>query len=198
MANFWSEIKNWFKEEEQSSPTKPFVQEWLDRSEEEEKDLFSWKLGMQALEINGLVYSNFQDFQSTGKNGHKLVYFLKNQSSGGFMFYFSETDYSLRDARRFMDFLGTKIKDSGYKTQVSDYRLYTKNNHPERLERFYLKPRLMEPIDGKAQQLFGNISIELIIRDDKPRQLKFMATTYTDYQFVDGKTFEELMNWVFT
>lgn len=198
MADFWKQIKNWFNEEAESSPTKPFVQEWLDRTDEEEKDLFIWQLGMAALEINSLVYAQFQNFQESKKNAHKLVYFLKNQSSGGFMFYFGETDYLLRDAQRFMDFLNKKIKDNGYKTHVADYKLYTKNNHPERLERFYLKPKLMPTIDGKAQQLFGNILIELIIRDDKPRQLKFQATTYTDHQFVEGKSFEELMNLIFT
>jgi len=198
MINFWKQVKSWFNEEAVSSPTKPFVQEWLDRTEEEEKDLFSWQLSMSALELNSLVLSQFKEFNKSKKNSHKLVYFLKNQSSGGFMLYFSKTDYSLRDAQRFMDFLNMKIKGNGYKTQVADYKLYTKNDHPERLERFYLKPKLMPAIDGKAQQLFGNILIELIIRDEKPRQLKFQATTYTDYQFVEGKSFEELMNLLFT
>ena len=198
MANFWKQVKNWFNEEAESSPTKPFVQEWLERTDEEETDLFSWQLGMSALELNSLVFSEFKAFKESRKNTHKLVYFLKNQSSNGFMFYFNETDYSLRDAQRFMDFLNKKIKENSYKTHVADCKLYTKNNHPERLERFYLKPRIMPPIDGKAQQLFGNILIELVIREEKPRQLKFQATTYTDHKFIEGKSFEELMNLIFT
>lgn len=198
MANFWKQLKQWFAEEAESSPSKPFVREWLERTEKEEKDLFSWQLGMAALEINGLVFSQFKSFLESKKNGHNVVFFLKNRSSGGFMFYFSQTEYSLRDARRFMDFLNKKVKENSYKTQVADYRLYTKNDLPERLERFYLKPKLLPPIDGKAQQLFGNILIELIIREEQPKQLKFMATTYTDHKFTEGKPFEELMELIFT
>ena len=57
--NFWNKLKDWFKEEEQSSPTKPFMEEWLERSEQEKEDLQKWKLSENCLKFCDLVYGAF-------------------------------------------------------------------------------------------------------------------------------------------
>jgi len=44
MANFWKQLKEWFKEEDASSPTKPFIEGRLLRTEAEKEDLKKWKL----------------------------------------------------------------------------------------------------------------------------------------------------------
>ena len=51
----------------------------------------------------------------------------------------------------------------------------------------------MKTVGEKAGQAFGNINIELLLRNDKVMNLKFSATTYRDHQFEEAGDFNELM-----
>lgn len=191
--DFWNKLKDWFKEEEQSSPTKPFVEEWLERSDEEKEDLKKWKLSDNCLEFSDLVYGTFLKDEKKSS-----LTFLKSPYSSGFLIEFKEKQYRLRDVQRFMDFLKEKVLNLNYKRQLSDYRLYTKNNKTERIERFYLKPRLKLLESNQVEQLFGNVIIELTIRDEMPLILKFQVNRYSDRNYTESNTFENLMKALFT
>ena len=81
-----------------------------------------------------------------------------------------------------------------YRSYVSDTKTYPKNNFVETIQRHYLKPSLkLKSQDQKANQGFGNINIELLLRNDKVVNLKFSATSYRDHQFEEADDFNELM-----
>ena len=190
--NFWNKLKDWFKEEEQSSPTKPFVKEWLERTEEEKQDLLKWKLSDTCLDFCSLVYDSFSQNEN-----HPYLTFLKSPYSSGFSFNFQKGNYKLRDAQRFMDFLREKVLDLNYIKQMSDYRLYTKNGKTERIERFYQKPRVKLTEKNQMDQLFGNVIIELTIREEEPLNLKFQVNRYSDRNYTESQSFEKLMEGIF-
>ena len=198
MKNFWSQVKGWFKDAEQSSASKPFVKEWLERSEDEKKDLELWKLSESCLELTSLVASGYNDFkEDNSKFIPKRLTFLSSAKAAGFVLYFPKGKSELREAQRFMDFLKWKVGNLNYISQLSDYRMYVKNGNSERIERFYLKPRLLLNAQNQVDQKFGNILIELTIRDEKPVQLKLQSNRYSDRNYVDADSFQDLMDRIF-
>ncbi|MBP9874679.1 MAG: hypothetical protein KBC60_11580, partial [Haliscomenobacter sp.] len=66
-------------------------------------------------------------------------------------------------------------------------------NWAETVQRHYLKPRPQVPDGEKLRQRFGNVTIEVVSRDDKAHQLRFRATAYSDHLFQDAERFEGLM-----
>ncbi len=199
MKNFWSQVRGWFKEAEESSPTKPFVEEWLERTKEEKEDFNSWKLGSECLDLCSLVHSNFLRYQEGEReSGDNRITFLSSAKAAGFVFHFPKGEYTLREAQRFMDFLKWKVSGLNYVSQLSDYRLYAKRGKSERIERFYLKPRLALNEQNRVDQMYGNIIIELTIRDEVPIHLKLQSNRYSDRNYVDAYSFEELMQSIFT
>ena len=123
---------------------------------------------------------------------------MKFRASSGFIVNLEKENVKLRDAQRFMDFLQEKVLSFNYKRQNSNYRLYTKNNKTEKIERLYMKPRLNVLEDRKVDQLYGNVMIELTIREEKPLRLKFQVNRYSDRNYSDGLTFEQLMEALFS
>lgn len=192
MANFWAQVKKWFKEEDASSPTKPFIEEWLERSDEEKQDLIAWKLSDNCLNYCSLVFDSFSE-----EKNHPALTFLKLPSSSGFIINLKKEETKLRDAQRFMDFLREKVLALNYIRQMSSYRLYTKNGKTERIERFYLKPRLNIVESNQVDQLYGNVIMELTIREEVPLSLKFQVNRYSDRNYTEGRSFKSLMTKVF-
>ncbi len=193
MANFWKQVKGWFKEVDESSPTKPFIEERLERTEAELEDLKSWKLSNSCLELCSVVYDSFLE-----EKNHPALTFLKLRSSSGFIIDLEKEKTNLRDAQRFMDFLREKVLALNYKRQNSNYRLYSKNGKTEKIERFYMKPRLNIVESGQVDQLYGNVIIELTIREEVPLSLKFQVNGYSDRNYTDSRTFGALMEKVFS
>lgn len=193
MANFWKQVKGWFKAADESSPTKPFIEERLERSETEQEDLKKWKLSNSCLDLCSLVYDSFLE-----EKNHPALTFLKLRSSSGFIINLEKEKTSLNDAQRFMDFLREKVLALNYKRQNSNYRLYTKNGKTEKIERFYMKPRLKLVENNRVDQLYGNVIIELTIREEQPLSLKFQVNRYSDRNYTDSRTFGALMEKVFS
>jgi len=72
-------------------------------------------------------------------------------------------------------------------------KIYSKGESVETQQRHYLKPPMNFVPNKKLSQLFGNISIDYLLKEDKPYIFKFSATTYQDHMFQDAKAFEVLM-----
>jgi hypothetical protein len=49
----------------------------------------------------------------------------------------------------------------------------------------------------KLRQRFGNVTIELYLRDDRPYQLRFRATSYRDHLFQEAEPFDTLVQSLF-
>ena len=96
----------------------------------------------------------------------------------------------------FFDFLKEQVLKLPYKKQISDRRIFDKPNYTETIERHYLKPRPTFLSEKKLDQKYGNITIELLLRNNQPHLLKFSATSYTDSKYQKAKTFKELLGQV--
>ena len=92
-----------------------------------------------------------------------------------------------------------RILDLGYKSYLSDTRTYNKKDWVEQLDRHYLKPPSNLRVAGKEKmdQRFGNVTVELLYKNDKIYLLKFRATVYNDHLYKKGEDFNELMKAVY-
>jgi len=191
---FWKKIKNIFQAAEESSSINPTIHELIKRTPEEIKNYELWKNTLASRRLTDWLQNEYITFLTSPNNVDKSIDFLNTPSSKGFVIHFSRTQYRLDEITFFFDFLKEKVNELSYRTYVSDTRTYPKNDFVETIQRHYLKPSLYLKAKGqKTQQAFGNINIELLLKNDKVVNLKFSATSYSDHMFEDADDFDELM-----
>ena len=194
MPNFWQRLFKLQNAVENSSPSVPAIHELIQRSAEEEAAYTAWKESYILRQMRQWVREEFDFFSQKGhsrKGGG--VDFLKIPASNGFIAHFGQTNYSRQEATFFLDYLKERVKTLNYRTQISDTRTYSRRDWVETVERHYLKPRL-DLVEGeKMDQQFGNITIELEIRNEVVNHLRLRATYYQDFNFLPAQEFSELM-----
>lgn len=195
MAGFWQRLLNLQQAVENSSPAVPAIHELIQRSAEEQAAYTAWKGSYVLQQICIWLKKEYGHYLRTQKaRPGSSIDFLNIPSSQGFIIYFRQTNYSRQEATFFFDYLKERIKTLNYRTQVSDTRTYSKNNWVETLERHYLKPRFDYQEEGKMDQQFGNITIELEIRNEEVHHLRLRATHYQDFKFLPVQDFRDLMD----
>ncbi|WP_116106124.1 hypothetical protein [Lewinella sp. IMCC34191] len=198
MATFWQKITKLFAEAENSTPSDPAVHEMIERDEAELTDYARWKNTLARRRLFDWLTDQYALFQS-GVSGDRAVDFLNTPSSKGFVIHFNETQYTKVEITHFFHYLKERVLELNYRTQISDRRVFSRADWVETQERHYLKPRtrkqrLAGPVArGGLEQKFGNISIELELRDDLPWNLRLRATTYQDAQYSEPESFRALM-----
>lgn len=198
MANIWQQIRGLFQAAEASSPSQPAIHRLIERSQEEQQDYDFWKDTLVCDRLMNWISSQYAIYLVDEEAIDEGLDFLNTPSSKGFAVHFYRTQYSNRDVIHLLDHLKNRVQASlNYRKQISDMRTYNRPNWVESTQRHYLKPRLNFESDQALDQQFGNILIELVFRNDKPYQLKFQTTTYSDRQFAKAGTFKDLMNAVF-
>lgn len=194
MADLWSYVKNLFQRAEESTPAAPTVHEMIERSEADRADQERWRDTLVRRRLTGWLADQYAIFLVQPDNVDRELDFLDTPSSKGFVIHLHRTNYSRRDLLHFLDYLADQVRALGYRTQISDRRVYPVGEAVETVERHYLKPRLsFENTDTRQDQRYGNVTISAVLRDDRPYQLKFQATSYQDRLFNDAADFRELM-----
>ena len=80
-----------------------------------------------------------------------------------------------------------------YIVKVSDIKSTHINNILQKTYRYYHKPSLKIQQTSPINQLFGNITSELILRDDEPYMLRVMAHKYSDRNYADAEDLDQMM-----
>ncbi|MCB0637929.1 MAG: hypothetical protein KDC54_14975 [Lewinella sp.] len=193
MPNFWRRILGLAEQVEQSSPHTPVIHELIQRSEEEQADFAQWKNSFVLRRLLDWLSDQYAVFRVAPGDIDEALDFLQTPSSNGFVIHFFKTNYSRREVTHFFDYLKERVKTLPYRTQLSDTRTYNRPNWVETIEKHYLKPRSDREEGEKIDQQFGNITIELELRNDEVLNLRFRATHYQDHLFEPPRPFVELM-----
>lgn len=193
MIEFWDYIKNLFKTAEESSPSKPLIHELIRRTEKEKEDYEHWKNTLVRRRLTDWLNDQYAVYQLLPDDIDEALDFLNTPSSKGFVIHFSKTRYSLRDVTHFLDYLKEKVGQLGYRSQISDTRTYHRAHWVETVQRHYLKPRSTFEADKKMNQAYGNIMIEMELRNELVHNLRFRATAYQDRLFHQAYEFKALM-----
>lgn len=193
MMQVWDFFKNFFREAEHSSASQPIFREQLVRSTAEKEAYGNWEGNLANRRIIGFLAEGYATYQSSPDNVDRALTFLNTPSSKGFAIHFSQTDYTLQDAKHLLDLLKQKVQNLNYRSQHADSRTWSEKDWVQTVERYYLKPRQAWAEDRKIDQAYGNITIELTLRNDKPHLLTFRATSYSDRLYAQPSDFHELM-----
>ncbi len=198
MTNIWDFFKDFFREAEQSSASRPILKECIERSPEALEAYENWKNTLACRRIIGFIAEGYAMYQSMPESVDRALTFLNTPSSKGFAIHLPHVDFAKEDARYFFDLLKEKVLTLNYRNQLSDTRSWSEKDWVQTVERHYLKPRQNWEADKKINQQFGNITIEHILRNDSPHLLTFRATSYSDRLYADASDFHELMQAVLT
>jgi len=195
LPDFWNKIKSLFQSSERSSPSQPVVHEIIQRTEAEKAAFEKWKTTVSARRLLDWLHSQYAAYRSPTSRTDNAIAFLNTPSAKGFVIHFHQTQYRPTEILNLFDWLQEKVLTMPYVSYVSDTRTYNRPQWVETIQRHYLKPSLnfKKTKEEKFNQGFGNIKIELELRDDKIYNLRFSATTYTDHNFTEADEFEELM-----
>ena len=195
MADLWNYFKSLFNVAEQSSPNQPLIHEIIERSEEELSAYQEWRDSLPARKLIDWLRQQHIEYLINPEQIDRSISFLNTPSSKGFAMYFDQVKYEREEILFFFDFLKEKVLGMRYISYVSDVRTYNRPNHIESIQRHYLKPSIyLKSVEaGKVRQSFGNIAIELLLKDEKPDRLKFSATTYNDRIYEEPAQFSDLM-----
>ncbi|MBB4080189.1 hypothetical protein GGR28_002819 [Lewinella aquimaris] len=198
MSNFWQKISALFDAAEQSGPTDPVVHEVIERDPEELESYERWKKTLARRRLFDWLIDQYAQFRTTGRTDNS-VSFLDTPSSKGFVIHFHQTHYSKAEIHHFFHYLKERILELNYRTQISDRRVFSRPDWVETQERHYLKPRTRHQRHsgtierGGLDQKFGNITVELELRDDLPWNLRLRATTYQDALYGAPESFRGLL-----
>ena len=191
--NVWDYFKNFFQEAEKSSGYNPVVHELLERTPDEIQAFENWKGTLPHRRLMDYLADQYAMHLSAPESLDRAIVFLNTPSSKGFAIHFSLTEYSRSEALHFFDFLKERVLTLNYRSQMSDTRSWPEKDWVTTVEKHYLKPRQKWAEDKKIDQQFGNITIELTLRDDLPLKLTFRATHYSDRLYAEAQGFGALM-----
>lgn len=189
----WDFFKNFFREAEQSSASRPIFSEPLVRSAEAQAAFLAWKGSLPCRRLFSLLAEQYAVFQSKPAGIDPALTFLNSGSSNGFALHFDRLENSRHDAAHLLDFLKEKTQALDYRLQHADTRTWSEKDWVKTVERYYLKPRQHWAEGQKIDQRYGNITIELSLRNDLPLLLTFRATSYADHLYAEPNDFHELM-----
>ncbi|MEL6143589.1 MAG: hypothetical protein AAFU67_18460, partial [Bacteroidota bacterium] len=168
MASFWDQVKSIFQRAEESSPSNPAVHEMIERSNKELAAYQDWKRTLARKRLLDWLIDQYAVFRGKGQLD-EAINFLDTPSSKGFVIHFYQTHYSKQEITHFFDYLKERVLELNYRTQISDRRVFNRKDWIETQERHYLKPRNSYVEGEPIEQRFGNITIELELRNDQVR-----------------------------
>ncbi len=94
----------------------------------------------------------------------------------------------------FFDYLKGQVLAQNYKSELSDIRETQRGAWLETIQRHYLKPKSSINDSGLIRQRFGNVTIELVLRNEVVHHLRLRATAYSDHLYQDAWDFQVLMD----
>lgn len=193
MANIFRYLRELFKEAEESSPSNPVDHHLIERTVEEQIDYDHWIKSLVKRRLVDWLNDQYSLYQVLPQDIDAAIDFLNTPSSKGFIVHFHQTNYSKREIVHFFDYLKERVHHLNYRSQISDSRTFSRNHWVETIQRHYLKPRNQFVEGQKLEQGFGNITIELELRDDKVHNLRMRATHYQDHLYQEPRDFSSLM-----
>lgn len=197
MNQLWDYIKNLFQQSAESTPSNPLLHEVIERTEEEKIAYANWKNTLVKHRLLNWLNHEYVNYLINPDGKGDSIDFLDTPSAKGFVVHFAETGYTKAEVVHFFDYLKERVLSLNYKSYLSDSRTYHRPQWVESVQRHYLKPRNIFRQGEKVRQGFGNITIEILQRNERIQHLKFHAATYQDHLYREADDFNDLLKHMF-
>ncbi|TGE13900.1 hypothetical protein [Hymenobacter elongatus] len=187
-------IKNIF-----SSPSGTEATSWqpLSRTTSQQRTHEQWVAQQVYLNWMGPYFKAYH-FQKTGVCAKQFrVQLLKEPGRQGAVFFY-DPSIGPGNFRHLFDFIRDQMLTKGYNLSVSDRRLVKHERYAECIDKHFLKPMPHDcAATGRCDQLFGNVTIDLISVNGQPGFIRVFANPYHDSIFTTAASFDSLMETVF-
>ncbi len=141
------------------------------------------------------IYTAFTDYNINPVYVTDGIKFGKNKMSSAFSLDHKFPFESIQELEYFQLYICEKLKERGYIVQLSEDKGHDQG---ERSLIIYQKPSYKLPlIQGKSDQIFGNIHVELRFHGEKLIFFKIIVHRYNDHKFDVGLEFDELLEFLF-
>jgi hypothetical protein len=162
----------------------------------EKEQVANWVLSDEGKKWIDLIQKNYY-FKKSGINHAPEVHILNSPYANGFAVSYEEP-FDQKSFNGLFFAFGQRVLDLGYQQVSLDRKIEEINQNVRTTEKQYFKPPIanIEPLE-KIDQLYGNISIEKVIIDDKPSFLKILVTVYSDHLYQKAKPFDEFIDLIF-
>lgn len=194
MDNFLDDLFNKVFNASDKSPMnlkENFVVKDSDMRESEE-----WIRGEEGQVLLARLYKNYH-FKKARINDYPQVHIFDSRYAKGFSITFEEPLTPKTFSWLFLAF-ARRVLALGYQQISLDRKMEELNDNVKLTEKFYFKPPIQIPSDGKLiSQLYGNIVIEKVSVNNQPNYLKFLATFYSDRLYQDPKPFDHMLDRLF-
>ena len=167
--------------------------EVLKRSQQEFDSYDEWHASDVSKEILDKIFRAYH-LKKTDIKDPIPVALLESDKANGFAIAncssLLDSDYKMM-----LEHFKKQILSVGYRQSGSNRKVTAEQERVITKEFYYLKPPIqMEP---PIDQRYGNISLELILHNDKPHYLKLMASVYSDRLYSEPESFSDLVELLF-
>lgn len=161
-----------------------------------EYDDFLKELSMQQIaEINEFVNYISSEFENWRENAASIssFSFIDNSKVSGFAMSTSNSFLNREFCLRFMAVSANRLRNQHYVLKLSEVKTQKRGEKIETVYKIYLKPSHKDLTSGKANQRYGNISMETIIVNDAINKLVVKLSKYSDANFNEPQEFEDFL-----
>lgn len=192
MDKLISHLQKLFQKKKKSIVSKPLIYE-----------PFRWKdvdtsVAQEAIEeLNDIIYSAYIDWKVSGQSTDMRLRFFDNGKSRGFALAKPlMTEYQSQMVAILASFI-QRCTPYNYIANKSEIASSASDLGMETQYHVYLKPSHRLKIETKANQLFGNLDWIYKVDNDKGVFLRFMSHTYSDHNFHNATSMDEMMESLF-
>ena len=146
------------------------------------------------------IESAYRNYLIRETNDDSPVDIMLGTSSNGWVVHCKDYDLTGVEYKHLLYLMQKRLTGHGYTLNLADIRSRDRTTYIENIYRHYLKPSLkhMTGSGSKANQLYGNITLELVSRDGNPYVLKLLANSYSDQNYQQAGEFSELIQIITT
>ena len=169
MADIFLHFRNKFNRNPELIATEPLVQQSLERTNDEITDYEQWKDSTAQVTMINWLREQFMTHQGSPNNTHDGIDFFVTGSSKGFRIHPALTRFSDNSVKHLFNYLKERILKENYRISLSDTRIFGRGYWNETIHRHIVKP-----LTEQGEE-FAQISIELVLKDDKLVNLRMDA-----------------------
>ncbi|TGD80479.1 hypothetical protein [Hymenobacter wooponensis] len=173
--------------------------EWqpLQRSPAEERLRQQWVQEQVYLNWMGPYFKAYH-YQKAGLPNPKFrVQLLHEEGRQGALFFY-DPSIGPGNFRHLFDFIRDRVVALGYNLSISDQRSVGHPTYTETIYKHFLKPQPRDCTQtGRCNQLYGNITIDLVFINGQPGFLRLFSNPFDNAIFTPAHTFDEMLAAIF-
>lgn len=138
----------------------------------------------------------YNNFTAEIQEHDNWIDFLESSGANGIMIHAQNYPGKLYKWHYVAEYFKERVLSWGYKLYSSEERSQG-GIRPFVFRRHYLKPPVKNMLTQPVDQIFGNVTIELVSKAGAVDKLKFQILHYSDRSYMEPKNIEELYHSVF-